>query len=976
MVAGGVELGWVRDGGVGVAGVVELTGRDREGKRNKDKHQTISCCYTNIDGICSKNLEFDEMIRRDKPHLVGLTETKLNPDIDSNIIFPEGYNVWRFDRKVKKGGGVAILIKNSVMAKKVELNNDKAEAVAVEIDDGEEMKLDIAVIYMPPKTRTWNESQYNEMMEEMLLLLGRLSARKNRLILMGDFNCGEVDWDSREAGTNERSWGNRLLELTTENILTQHVKETTRMRGTNEPSRLDLIFTKDPHEIGEVNYLCSIGKSDHLLLTWKLTWNGTNSIDLNYINDRFNYSKADFGSLRKYFEGINWDPIISEQDIQAKYSTFLNIYGDGVNQFVPKYKNCNFSKQKEWFNMKCKRALDKRDAAWARARRRNTERNWTIYKQERNRYVNIIRQAKKDYEKNIVNKCENDPKLFYKYLNNKLKVKKQITSLRVEDKVYENVQEMCEVMNRRLGSVFSKDETCNEAEIEELECDGISRIEVTEDDLLFEMRRLEVRKAMGPDEVSAWVLKECADQLVKPVKNIIQESLYRGQVPVEWKRANIVPIHKGGSTDDPLSYRPLSLTCIICKICEKLIQKKWINLLEGRMIITTRQFGFKSGSSCVTNLLCFYNRVIDVLQQRDGWIDCIYLDLCKAFDKVPHKRLLSKLNSIGCVRGKLLEWMQSYLTNREMRTTIRGSHSSWMKVESGVPQGSVLAPVMFLIYVNDLPVGVDSYMSMFADDAKIMRQITSPSSCDQLQGDLDKIYDWSTKWKMEFNFNKCCVLEMGKSKNRPVGEYRMGDNIINRAEKEKDLGVIIQNDLSPEKHINKLVNGLYLMAGNMRVALTYLDEEMLTKIIKSLIRPRLEYAAVVWSPHLRKDVKKLEKVQRSITRMVPSLRDLKYEERLERLGLPTLEDRRERGDMIMMYRCVRGLENIDKEDMIIRDTGITRGHEYKVKIPTCKGDIKKFSFPFRSIEKWNRLDEEVVKAKSIQSFKRKLDARR
>ena len=166
------------------------------------------------------------------------------------------------------------------------------------------------------------------------------------------------------------------------------------------------------------------------------------------------------------------------------------------------------------------------------------------------------------------------------------------------------------------------------------------------------------------------------------------------------------------------------------------------------------------------------------------------------------------------------------------------------------------------------------------------------------------------------------------------------------------------------------------MAGNMRVALTYLDEEMLTKIIKSLIRPRLEYAAVVWSPHLRKDVKKLEKVQRSITRMVPSLRDLKYEERLERLGLPTLEDRRERGDMIMMYRCVRGLENIDKEDMIIRDTGITRGHEYKVKIPTCKGDIKKFSFPFRSIEKWNRLDEEVVKAKSIQSFKRKLDARR
>lgn len=953
--------------------VYQETNPKERGRKNKNDDLNMLCYYTNIDGINSKKLEMDEIIRRDQPQVVCLTETKLNQDLDTNIIFSEGYNVWRYDRKEKKGGGVAILVRNIMTAKQVELENGKAEVVAVEFNDIEGRKLDIAAVYMPPKTRAWREMVYEEMVEDMIQSLRRLLLRRNRLILVGDFNCREVDWDSKDAGLNQRSWGSRLLELVTENLLTQHVKESTRMRGTNEPSRLDLIFTKDPHEISEINYLCAVGKSDHLLLKWQLISSKANIVNDNYRNDRLNYSKTDYVSLRRYFEGVDWNLIMQEQNIQGKYNKFLEIYGEGIKQFVPKFKNGNFAKQKEWFNLRCKRALDRRDAAWARVRRRNTERNWNKYKQERNRYVNIIREVKKNYEKNIVNKCESDPKLFYRYINSKLKVKKQITKLRVDDKTYENVTDMCEVMNNGMGSVFNKDEIFDEPQIGELEDEGLSRVEITREELLFEMRGLEARKAMGPDEVSAWVLKECADQLVDPVRDIIQASLDRGLVPVEWKRANIIPIHKSGSTEDPLNYRPISLTSIVCKICEKLIKKRWMTMLESKKIITPKQFGFREGSSCATSLLCFYNRVIDVLQERDGWVDCIYLDLSKAFDKVPHMRLISKLMTIGCVRGSLLKWMTSFLTDRKMRISIRGAYSSWRKVESGVPQGSVLAPVMFLMYVNDLPIGINSYMSMFADDVKILRKITNRNSCEELQRDLDKIYKWSTKWKMKFNTGKCHVLEMGRSENRPNWEYRMGNNIISKAEKEKDLGVIIQNNLSPEKHINKLVSGIYTMSGNMKVALNYLDENMLAKIIKSMIRPRLEYAAVVWSPHLKKHVNKLEKIQRSVTRLVPSLREMSYEGRLEKLNLPSLKERRERGDMIMMYKCTLGLVKLDKDDIITRDTGITRGHSYKVKKPICKNDIKKFSFPYRSIEQWNRLAEEVVRARNIHIFKQKLD---
>ena len=262
---------------------------------------------------------------------------------------------------------------------------------------------------------------------------------------------------------------------------------------------------------------------------------------------------------------------------------------------------------------------------------------------------------------------------------------------------------------------------------------------------------------------------------------------------------------------------------------------------------------------------------------------------------------------------------------------------------------------------------------MFADDAKIMKRIVNEDNCRELQSDLDRIDQWSKQWKLEFNTNKCHVMEMGVSKRRPHWNYKLGDCIINSSEKEKDLGIIVQRDLSPANHVNKVVGEAYGLLNRIKLAFNYMSEEMLVKIIKSMVRPRLEYAAVVWSPHHKKDIQKLEKVQRVATKMIPGLRELTYEERLMRLELPTLRDRRERGDMIMMYKCVRGLERIDKEDFIERDVGRTRGHRFKLRKGRCKGDVRKYSFPYRSVGKWNQLEEKVVCARNIHIFKQNLD---
>ena len=248
---------------------------------------------------------------------------------------------------------------------------------------------------------------------------------------------------------------------------------------------------------------------------------------------------------------------------------------------------------------------------------------------------------------------------------------------------------------------------------------------------------------------------------------------------------------------------------------------------------------------------------------------------------------------------------------------------------------------MFAIYVNDMPEGISSYISLFADDAKLLRKVYCKEDCVVLQKDLDKINEWSQKWEMEFNSSKCKIMEFGKSKYRPRQVYTMGNNIVEKTNEEKDLGVNIMDNLSPEKHVNRITAETYNLLRNIKVAFTYVDEEMIKKLVIALIRPRLEYAATVWSPSTKKHIRKLEMIQRAATKLPQSLRDLTYEERLCILGLTTLEQRRERGDLIMIYRVMKGMERLDREDLVNWDIRDTRGHGKKLKRDNCRREIKK-----------------------------------
>ena len=304
-----------------------------------------------------------------------------------------------------------------------------------------------------------------------------------------------------------------------------------------------------------------------------------------------------------------------------------------------------------------------------------------------------------------------------------------------------------------------------------------------------------------------------------------------------------------------------------------------------------------------------------------------------------------------------------------------------MDVLSGVPQGSVLGQLLFLIFINDLPKCTTCPVCLFADDSKIYCRVPRYGSDinDQesaeitLQNDLNELQNWATKWKMAFNVSKCKIMHLGYGNNKC--EYKLGGETLSETTEEKDLGVLIDNNLKFSRHIRGIVSKANRMIGLIKISFECVDSEMFLNLYNSLVRPLLEYCVQAWSPNLEKDITLLENVQRRATKIVKDLKNVEYPERLKRLKLIKLEDRRTRGDMILTYRLLNGLEGIDYRKFFKLDDGPynLRGHSKKLDKPRPTLDVRKFFFSHRVIDKWNNLNEEEVTAPNTRVFKLRYD---
>jgi hypothetical protein len=371
----------------------------------------------------------------------------------------------------------------------------------------------------------------------------------------------------------------------------------------------------------------------------------------------------------------------------------------------------------------------------------------------------------------------------------------------------------------------------------------------------------------------------------------------------------------------------------------------------------------------MTNLLEFSHQLTELLDENHA-IDVLYLDFQKAFDKIPHKRLILKLKSCS-IDGLLLEWIENWLTDRKQRVVQRGDSSDWTGVSSGVPQGSVLGPILFSIYINDIQSDLLSKVFKFADDTKVMSIVDRINLTSTLMTDISKIEKWSEDWLMPFNLDKCKILHFGK--NNPNMIYKLNSVTLESSEEEKDLGVLVNVNSKKSNQCSKTVKSANKVLGLIARNITSRDKSIMLPLYKTLVRPILDYCIQIWKPYLKSDIKMLESPQKRFTKMVRGLKRFKYKDRLKKLGLTTLETRHLRCDLLTTYKIFHEHININPNILFKRNTRISRGHCFKLFKKYNRLEITKQSFANRVVDFWNELPGELVTVSTINMFKGGLD---
>lgn len=573
----------------------------------------------------------------------------------------------------------------------------------------------------------------------------------------------------------------------------------------------------------------------------------------------------------------------------------------------------------------------------------------------------------------IANKAKYNPKQFFKYVTKRKTVTEKIGPL-ADDQGNELTTDIAvaEKLNSYFSSIFTLENKTNFTSVQIPRSrlnNSLRDYYITLDDVKKAINNLKANKSPGPDAIYPILVKHLVDEITPVLQEIFNLSLKTGYIPTDWKNANITPIFKKGDKTNAGNYRPISLTSIIGKLMESILCNQIRKYIELNNVISNTQHGFRSNRSCSTNLIEFYDKVFQ-LNDKYNAVDIFFLDFKKAFDKVPHARLLSKVRACG-IDGYIHKWISVWLSNRQQRVVINGNSSEWKPVLSGVPQGSVLGPLLFILYVNDLEKNITGIVSKFADDTKLANRADSKEGCIELQNNINSITKWVDDWQMELNKSKCKIMHIGKLNLHY--EYTLSDIILEESCQENDLGIIITDNNKWDTQCSGAVKKANKILGLISRSFDHKSDEIIIPLYKALVRPLLEYCTSLWSPYLAKNVDKLERVQRRATKLIYNLRHLSYEDRLIKLGMVTLEKRRMRADLIQTYRIVNGVDNVSTVDYFEFNDCITRTNGLKLKKKLCKTNNYKFSFCNRIINIWNNLPTNIVHSKSLDTFKREID---
>ena len=928
--------------------------------------------YTNADQLTNNLQKLETRIKLEDPHIMLVTEvnsknTTNSPDLVTFHL--QGFQL--FHQNVSADGrGIIIYIKHSikdVIEVSPKTNFSENKIVSIKISNNQDLL--VACIYR-------SESGTKENNDNLLKLLSEIEEMKaSHKLVTGDFNYKHINWETWETPKNETSPEHRFINCIQDNYWYQHVIMPTRHRERDEPSTLDLIFTNEENMIENIDYQSPLGKSDHSVLSFNFKIKN----NITFIPKTvYKYDKGDYVQMKADLD-LDWENQFNlcGPDTNKQWELLRSLIKSSQKRHVPSYQtteNDHLRKGKIPLSPGLRKEIRKKHRCWQRSYETKSRKKGLKWKQQRNRVNRLLSEAERKFELDIANDCKLNPKKLWKYMKSKTTVKTTIPPLKDKTgKLSETVKQQAETLAAQFASVMVEepDEDIPTLPDRILETPPLSSIQITQEMVMKKLKNLNTSKSPGPDEVHPRILKENATVLAPALTLLYNNLLSSHTIPDEWRTAIISSIFKKGDKSDPGNYRPVSLTCIACKILESIIYDHIIEHIIKNKLLSKCQYGFISKRSAALQLLTVLELWCNILDE-DGTIDDINMDFQKAFDSVPHKRLLGKLRSYG-ITGDVHMWLEAFLSNRKQRVQVNGTMSEWTDVISGVPQGSVIAALLFVIYINDLPENIKSHIFLFADDCKFFRQIISTEDTDIMQKDLTTLHEWSKKWLLTFHPDKCVNLRISLKKEPGTHTYTLGNDELKNVDEVKDLGVLVDTKLKFQKQTSVKVNKANQMWGVVKRAFKHMNPDIFKKLFCSHVRPHVEYAIQFWSPYLRKNINQVEQVQRRATKCIPGFKNLSYKERLMKLDLPTLSYRRLRGSMIEVFKIINIYDKEVTSQFQIKPSA-TRGHDQRIYVKTArKHHPLHHSFHHRVANPWNSLPSHVIKSPNLDIFKNRLD---
>lgn len=658
--------------------------------------------------------------------------------------------------------------------------------------------------------------------------------------------------------------------------------------------------------------------------------------------------------------GENWNLIRSQ--LQEVLSRHIPTFSIASNPASP------------WFTRSIKTLLNKKKRLFQNATRFNTSLHWTNYHTVSNTCKHEVKNAKrKFYGHTLPDTLRSDPKKFWRVVNPKKRVAHP--DLTDENGVPLSDGDAANAFNNFFSSVFTDERFPLPSFV--LRSDSIEPMPpliFTPQGISQLIENLRVGICPGEDQISSKLLKVTRD-LISPVLSLFfQQSLNSIIAPADWSHAQITPILKAGPSSNPTNYRPISLTSVPCKLMEHVIYTHLLAHLDQFNFLFPNQHGFRKHHSCVTQLFEFITD-LHVNTHDNHQTDIIFIDLAKAFDTVPHSRLLLKLSRLR-IEPCILNWIASFLSNRTQSVKINASLSYQCSVSSGVPQGSVLGPLLFLIYVNDLPSSLTSTIRLFADDCVIYRKISDTSDHLILQNDLDRIGIWCTDWLMNINVSKSKHMNISTSPSRSSTQYFLQGRNIDRVSVYKYLGVHFSETLNWSYQVDCIVASAHKTLGFLKRNIALAPPSTKLLAYNSLILPKLEYASAVWSPHQAYLVDRLESVQNKAARFITSdyssftsVTSLK-----NNLGLHSLEKRR-RLSRLCLFHTIFNSASTFRQTYCKPPSYISPRTDHQLKIQPPKSRTLLFSSSpvVMCIRDWNDMPYEVVSETNLAAYKLKCE---